>query len=193
MGQVTEPRPSCYLALLSGDNKTRQQRRQPQLRDLTNIVCEKGGFFSTSYMFNTPMRINFSNSTQWNRISEDNWLVEAQWHFESWVFCINSSMINDRSNLDVAYGGHIHDNPKHNQVRAWSRQTASHHLGKREQPFMTPHDMMLAVLNELNQSLRIVWGGLVHTHIYIYIYTYIPQLIFIHSMTVYMWFIAVSL
>ena len=44
MGQVTEPRPSCYLALLSGDNKTRQQRRQPQLRDLTNIVCEKGAF-----------------------------------------------------------------------------------------------------------------------------------------------------
>ena len=150
----------------AGANKTRQQRRQPQLRDLTNIVCEKGGFFSTSYMFNTPMRINFSNSTQWNRISEDNWLVEAQWHFESWVFCINSSMINDRSNLDVAYGGHIHDNPKHNQVRAWSRQTASHHLGKREQPFMTPHDMMLAVLNELNQSLRIVWGGLVHIYIY---------------------------
>ena len=59
-------------------------------------------------------------------------------------------MIHDRSNLDVAYGGHIHDISKHNQVRAWSRQAASHHLGKREQPFMTPHDMMLAVLNELN-------------------------------------------
>ena len=59
-------------------------------------------------------------------------------------------MIHDRSNLDVAYGGHFHDTSKHNQVRAWSRQAASHHLGKREQPFMTPHDMMLAVLNELN-------------------------------------------
>ena len=59
-------------------------------------------------------------------------------------------MIHGRSNLDVAYGGHIHDNSKHNQVRAWSRQAASHYLGKLEQPFMTPHGMMLAVLKELN-------------------------------------------
>ena len=27
-------------------------------------------------------------------------------------------MIHDMSNLDVAYRGHIHDNSKHNQVRA---------------------------------------------------------------------------
>ena len=50
----------------------------------------------------------------------------------------------------MAYEGHIHDNSTHNQVRAWSRQAASHHLGRREQPFMTPHDVMLAVLNDLN-------------------------------------------
>ena len=90
MGQVTEPRPLCYLALLSIGSKTRQQWRQPLLRDLTHIVCEKGAILSPP-MVNTPMRINFSNSTQWNRISEDNWLVEAEQHFESWVFSLTSS------------------------------------------------------------------------------------------------------
>ena len=59
-------------------------------------------------------------------------------------------MIHDRSNLNVAHGGHIHDNSTYNQVKAWTRQAASHHLSKHKQPFMTPHDMMLAVLNELN-------------------------------------------
>ena len=59
-------------------------------------------------------------------------------------------MIHDRSNLDVAYGEHIDDNSTYNQVKAWSRQAASYHLSRREQPFMTPHDMMLPVLNELN-------------------------------------------
>ena len=59
-------------------------------------------------------------------------------------------MIHDRSNLDVAYGGHIHDNSTYNQAMAWSRQAASHHLRRREQPFMASHDMILLVLNESN-------------------------------------------
>ena len=58
-------------------------------------------------------------------------------------------MIHDRSNLDVAYGGHIHDNLTYNQVKAWSRQAVSYHLSRCEPTFMTPHDMMLPVLNEL--------------------------------------------
>ena len=75
------------------------------------------------------------------------------------------SMIHDRSNLNVAYGEQIYDNSTYDQVKAWSRQAESYHLSRREPHFMTPHDMMLPVLNELKSSLWIVYGGLVHIYI----------------------------
>ena len=151
MGQFTEPRPSCYLALLSVDSKIRHQWRQPQLRDLTHIVCEKGAILSTPHMCSIrPMRINFSNSTQWNRISEDNWLVEAQQHFESWVFSLTSNNDSWQEQSRCGLRGHIHNNSPYNQVMAWSRQVASHYLSRREQPFMASHDMILLALNESN-------------------------------------------
>ena len=65
-------------------------------------------------------------------------------------------MIHGRSNLDIAYGGHIHDNSTYGQVKAWSRQAESFHPSRRELPFMTPHDMMFPVINELQTALWIV-------------------------------------
>ena len=52
-------------------------------------------------------------------------------------------MIHDRSNLDMGYGGHIHDNSASGQVNAWSRQAESRHLSRCVPPFMTPHDITI--------------------------------------------------